>query len=154
MSRRAGEVILTPHMAAFVYGVIFEGREHIHEQGPQGPMLERFRKAGYGQPRQELPGQQALPVGRDHRVVVEYSSHEISAADERAAAEAVATENATVAAASGGRYVQVAGGVTSGQGGASQDRYADPQQYDNKEDMAKTARDRAVQGHGVAAGTQ
>lgn len=152
MSRREGEVVLTPAMARFVYGVIFEGREHIHQQGPQAAMLERFRKAGLGGPAVQLEGQQTLPI--EHRPVVEYSSHEITPADERAAAEALATENATVAAQGHGRYVQVAGGVTGGTGGASQERYADPNTYADREEMSQVARDRAKQGHGVAAGTQ
>lgn len=167
MSRRDGEVVLSPAMARFVYGVIFEGREHIHEHGPQAAMLERFRKAGHGRPRAETPGQQSLiqtavdegaRTGRS-QVVTEYSSHEVGAryteeANEEAAAEALALDNAAYAAAHSDRIVHVAGGVTGGSGGAATERYADPDVYADKEDMAKTARDRARQGHGVAAGTQ
>lgn len=150
--RRPGSVTLTPAMARFVYGVVFEGREHLHEQGPQRALLDRFHKAGHGQPRQELEGQVPIAGLLDEtRVVEEYSSHRITPESEQAAALALATDNAAVAAASRGRIVSAAGGVTGGL--PHHEPMADPVDYESEGQMEQTAAERARRGHGAAAGS-
>lgn len=149
--------MLTPAMAKQVYGWIFEGREHLHQNSA---MLARFHKAGYGQAPVELPGQQRLMTGAgvplegvvadEHGQVV--TVREITPADEQLAAEAVALDNAAFAATHD--YVVSAPSGVVGSSSPPQERYADPQVYRDQEQMNEVARDRAKQGHGVAAGSQ
>lgn len=148
MSRRDGEVTLTPAMARWLYGVLFEGREHLFTSGGQQALLQRFHKAGYGQPVRQLAGQQQLPVAPE---VTEYSSLVVDAEQERVAAEQLALDNAAVAQAHPERYTSAAGGVTGGLG--HQERMADPNDYQSQEQMHEVAAERAKHGHGVAAGT-
>jgi len=155
MSRRAGEVTLTPAMARQVYGWIFEGREHLHRDSA---LLARFQKAGYGQPAQELPGQVPLTM---EPVVEEYSSMElpgravVTPASERAAQQQLIRENAA-RAATDPRFTAVPEGVSPGVGGVSQDRFADPVDYGSQSEAIDTAvkrGHRSADGYGVSAGT-